>query len=280
MLDLGCGAGRDAFICSKLVGAGGRVIGVDMTEEQLNVARAHEVRQAAAFGHREPNTRFLHGYLEDLSAVGVGDGTVDVVISNCVINLAPDKERVFREILRVLKPGGELLFSDIFADRRLPDPWRDDPLLLGECLGGAMYVEDLRRLMLSLGVPDYRVIARRPVSIDDDDVREKLGAACFTSLTIRAFKLDTLEDRCEDYGQVATYRGTIAQEPHSFVLDDHHEFITDKPTLVCGNTAAMLAETRYAAHFRVDGTRERHFGRFRCGPGAGGWAARTDRACC
>jgi SAM-dependent methyltransferase len=202
------------------------------------------------------------------------------VISNCVINLAPDKSRVIGEILRVLKPGGELHVSDIFADRRLPVGWREDPVLLGECLAGAMYVEDFRRLLSANGIPDFRTVAQRPLTIGNDEIRERVGVTGFSSITIRAFKLDCLEDRCEDYGQVATYRGTIPHATHSFTLDDHHEFVTGKPMLVCGNTAAMLGETRYAPHFVIQGDRSRHFGLFPCGRAADTQAVSSDGKCC
>ncbi|MBE7506926.1 MAG: methyltransferase domain-containing protein [Planctomycetia bacterium] len=281
ILDLGCGTGRDAFICAKLAGPRGRVIGLDMTAEQLSVAQANEESQAAAFGFGRPNTRFVQGYMESLGDAGIEDESVDVVISNCVLNLSSDKECVFSEILRVLKPGGELLFSDIFADRRLSIDWREDQVLLGECLAGAMYVEDFRRLLHSLGVLDYRIVARRPVSIDNEMVKSKVGMARFDSLTIRAFKIKSLEDRCEDFGQVATYLGTVAHCPHSYVLDDHHEFITGKPMLVCGNTAAMLSETRLAIHFRVQSDRTQHFGLFPCGKSPTLDAAIiAERGCC
>jgi SAM-dependent methyltransferase len=280
VLDLGCGTGRDAFICAKLVGPHGRVIGIDMTAEQLAVARAYEQLQAPRFGYPAPNTRFIEGYLEEIEAAGIEDETLDVVISNCVINLAAKKERVFSEILRVLKSGGELLLSDIFADRRLPSEWREDQVLVGECLAGAMYVKDFRRLLESLGVPDYRVVARRRISIANEEVQGKVGATRFASLTIRVFKLDSLEDRCEDFGQVATYRGSIPHAPHSFALDDHHEFVTNKPMLVCGNTAAMLAQTRFAPHFRVQGNRTRHYGLFPSGAPSDDRPSATDGRCC
>jgi SAM-dependent methyltransferase len=250
-----------------------------MTEEQLQVARSCQREQAAVFGYASPNTRFVDGYLEDLAGAGIADASVDVVISNCVINLAPTKFRVFEEIFRVLKPGGELLFADVFADRRLPAAWRGDPVLLGECLAGAMYVEDFRRLLAGLGVADSRVVARRAVSIGNQEIIRKVGSARFTSLTIRAFKLNSLEDCCEDYGQVATYRGTIPHAPHSFVLDDHHEFETGRPMLVCGNTAAMLSQTRYAAHFDVQGDRSQHFGLFACGAKAA-TVSSAEAGCC
>jgi len=258
VLDLGCGTGRDAFLVSRLVGSTGRVIGLDMTPAQLEIAR-----QAQA-PHREQtglaNLDFRDGRIEDLAAAGIADASVDVVISNCVLNLSTDKARVFAEILRVLKPGGELFFSDVYADRRIPGALLDDPVLRGECLSGALYMEDFRRLLLAQGVADYRITARSPVPLLDADIEARIGMVNFESITVRAFKLD-LEDRCEDFGQIATYRGSIAHHPHRFMLDDHHMFERDRPMLVCGNTAAMLADTRYAAHFEVT-PRRRHFGLF------------------
>ncbi len=268
VLDLGCGTGRDVYLASKLVGPHGKVIGVDMTEEQLAVARKYIYSQMERFGYSEPNVEFLHGYIEDLKSVGIEDNSIDVVISNCVINLSPDKEAVFSEISRVLKPGGELYFSDVYAGRRVPEHLQEDPILYGECLTGALYIEDFRRILLKLGIRDFRVVSQRPLTIDDPKIKAKLGMIDFYSMTIRVFKLDSLEDICEDYGQVAVYKGTIPEFPHRFVLDDHHEFIAGKPMLVCGNTAAMLQETRYAKHFDVMGDRSVHYGPFDCKPAA------------
>jgi arsenite methyltransferase len=139
VLDLGCGAGRDVFVAARLVGPNGRVIGVDMTAGQLDVARRNLDAQMARFGYPAPNVELHEGRIEDLAAVGMDDASVDLVISNCVINLSPDKARVFDEIHRVLRPGGELYFADVFADRRIPARLTDDPVLRGECLGGALY---------------------------------------------------------------------------------------------------------------------------------------------
>jgi SAM-dependent methyltransferase len=268
VLDLGCGTGRDVYLASRLVGPEGFVIGVDMTDEQLAVARRHRDAQMKRFGFPRPNVDFRQGYIEDLASMDIKDNSVDLVISNCVINLSPDKERVFAEIFRVLKPGGELYFSDVFSGRRVPDELRKDPLLYGECLSGALYIEDFRRLLARLGCPDYRVVSRRPITIDNQEVEAKAGMVDFHSMTVRAFKLAGLEDICEDYGQTATYLGTIPEHPHRFPLDDHHLFIAGKPMLVCGNTAAMVNETRFARHFKVTGDRTNHFGPFACGPAA------------
>ncbi len=268
VLDLGCGTGRDVYVAAQLTGAEGRVIGVDMTDEQLAVARRHVDAQMRRFGYSRPNVEFHRGHIEDLKAIGIQDSSVDVVISNCVINLSPDKEAVFSEIFRVLKPGGELYFSDVFAGRRVPDRLKNDPVLHGECLAGALYTEDFRRLMREVGCLDARVLSRQPIALQHGEIEEKIGMIDFYSVTVRAFKLDSLEDICEDYGQSAIYRGRIPEHPHTFDLDDHHRFVTGKPMLVCGNTASMLSETRYAPFFTVLGDRSTHYGPFRCTSGA------------
>jgi len=279
VLDLGSGSGRDCYLLSHLVGEQGRVIGVDMTAEQLEVARKYVDWHTSRYGYKEPNIEFKQGYIEDLAGAGLESGSVDVVVSNCVINLSPDKRRVFSEILRVLKPGGELIFSDVFADRRLPEAHRADPVLLGECLGGALYGEDFRRILLELGCRDYRVVSSSPLALGNADIERKVGMVTFTSRTIRAFKLD-LEDRCEDYGQVAYYQGTIPEFPHGFALDDHHLFKTGLPHRVCSNTAAMLAQTRYAPHFKVLGDTSTHYGLFDCAPAATSATTAAAGACC
>ncbi|TPQ29058.1 methyltransferase domain-containing protein [Methylomonas koyamae] len=277
VLDLGCGTGRDCYLLSKLVGPTGRVIGVDMTPEQLEVALRHREWHAVQFGFA--NVEFLHGHIENLHTVGIADNSIDVVVSNCVINLSPEKPRVLAEIFRVLKPGGELYFSDVFADRRIPVELRQDPILLGECLGGALYWEDFRRILQDLGCPDVRRAKNNPISIDDPEVFAKIGMVKFESVTVRAFKM-ALEDRCEDFGQVAVYLGTIDQHPHSFDLDDHHHFETGRPLRVCGNTADMLALSRYGDHFQVLGDKSRHFGLFDCTTGYSGDNNQTSGACC
>jgi len=262
ILDLGCGTGRDVYIASKLVGETGSVIGVDMTDEQIETAIKYQEEQYKRFGFKKSNVKFMKGYIEDLKSLGIQDNSVDVVISNCVINLSPAKEQVFTEIYRVLKNGGELYFSDIFVDRRIPEPLTTDPVLRGECLTGAMYIEDYRRLMSKIGWADFRYTSSRDLDFDNDEIEAKLGFATFSSKTVRAFKLNDLEDICEDYGQVAYYDGSIPQYPHFFDLDDHHRFFTNKPMLVCGNTASMVSNTRYGKAFKIIGDRSRHFGKF------------------
>jgi hypothetical protein len=197
--------------------------------------------------------------------------------------MSPDKPRVSAEISCVLKDGGELYFSDISADRCLParpaplldDPLLDDPVLIGECFAGTLCAEDFRRLLQRAGCPDAPPVrpsgGRVPVTVDDPDIEWKIGLAAFTSQTVRAFKLP-LDDRCEDYGQVAVYHGTVPEYPHAFDLDDHHTGTgtgTGKPMPVCGNTAGMLSATRHAPHFTVAGGKFTYFGLFPCAPSSG-----------
>lgn len=278
VLDLGCGTGRDVYLLSRLVGESGRVIGVDMTAEQLEVARRHQQWHAERYGYARSNVTFAEGYIERLDACGIADQSIDVVVSNCVLNLSPEKEKVFAEIFRVLKPGGELYFSDVFADRRIPAALRSDPVLLGECLSGALYTEDFRRMMSRVGCADVRTVSQAPIPLIDPAVEERIGMVGFRSITMRAFRLP-LEDRCEDFGQVATYRGTISGHPHAFVLDDHHRFETGRPMLVCGNTFDMLARTRFADHFDLRGDTSVHFGLFDCGAAPANEGASAGSCC-
>lgn len=282
VLDIGSGSGRDCFVASKLVGPTGTVIGVDMTDEQLAVARTHVDWHMQRYGYTKPNVTFLKGVIEDLTSVGIADASVDVCVSNCVLNLSPNKPQVLAEIFRVLKPGGELYFSDVFCDRRLPAALKNDQEVLGECLGGALYIEDFRRLLVELGCQDYRVMDAAEIKVTDEAIAAKVGLARFHSLTLRCFKLPELEDRCEDFGQFATYLGTLT--PVCFDLDVSHRFEVGRPMAVCGNTALMLQESRFAPHFKVMGDISVHFGLFQgtgtCAPPQETASASTYGACC
>lgn len=139
ILDLDSGSGRDCYVLSKLVGEEGFVVGVDMTPEQLEVANRYIDYHTSQYGYQKSNVRFLEGYLERLNELDLPDNCFDIIVSNCVINLSPDKPTVLREALRLLKPGGELYFSDIYASRRVPTNLLEDPVLYGECLSGALY---------------------------------------------------------------------------------------------------------------------------------------------
>jgi SAM-dependent methyltransferase len=149
VLDLGSGAGLDVFLASPLVGPAGRVIGVDMTPAMLQKARRNAARMGAI------NVEFKEGRLE---ALPVADGTVDAVTSNCVINLVPDKAAVFREVARVLKPGGRIVISDVLLDGRLPEAIQNDLLAYVGCVSGAMRREEYFALVGAAGLTQVEVL--------------------------------------------------------------------------------------------------------------------------
>lgn len=264
VLDLGSGSGQDAYLLAQLVGSAGSVVGVDTTPEQLAVANRHRQWHADRFGFA--NVTFLEGDIERLEDLGLADGSFDVIVSNCVINLVADKAAVFKAAHRLLKQGGELYFSDIYSDRRVSPALRSDPVLHGECLAGALYWGDFQRLAEEAGFADPRLVSDRPLAITDPQIIAKVAGHRFFSATYRLFKLDGLEPQCEDYGQAIRYRGTIPEQPKSYRLDKHHLIDAGRMFPVCGNSWKMLAETRLAPHFEFFGNFERHFGVFQgCG---------------
>ncbi|MDF1643639.1 MAG: methyltransferase domain-containing protein [Pseudomonadales bacterium] len=266
ILDLGSGSGRDVYVLSKLVGETGYVVGVDMTDEQLDVANRHIDYHTEKFGYAKPNVKFLKGYIEKLDELGLEDNSFDIIVSNCVINLSPDKEAVLRETYRLLKSGGELYFSDVYSDRRVSQDLVDDPVLYGECLSGALYWNDFHNLAKKAGFVDPRLVEDRPLGIDNAAIEKKVGHISFFSATYRLFKLDQLEPACEDYGQAVIYRGTIPHAEKELVLDKHHRIETGRTFPVCGNTYNILRETRFAPHFDFIGNWNTHFGIFEgCG---------------
>ena len=282
ILDLGSGSGRDVYALAGLVGENGSVTGVDMTDEQLAVARRHSDYHAEAFGYGAPNTVFHKGYIERLDDLGLADERFDIIVSNCVINLSPDKPAVLREAFRLLKPGGELYFSDVYADRRVPAALLDDPVLYGECLSGALYLNDFLTLAKQAGFADPRLVEDRVLTIENAEIEAKLEDINFYSATYRLFKMPGLEPACEDYGQSVTYKGTMPNSATEFVLDNGHVFVAGKESPVCGNTYLMLAQSRFAPFFDFNGDFDTHKGIFAgCGGGLP-FAASTGGAtsCC
>jgi SAM-dependent methyltransferase len=148
VVDLGAGGGFDCFLAAREVGSGGRVIGVDMTPDMVAKAR----RNAAEAGYS--NVEFRLGEIEHLP---IADASADVIISNCVINLSPDKPQVFREAFRVLKSGGRLAISDVVATAELPEEMKRDPRLHSGCMAGASVVEDLDSMIRAAGFASVRI---------------------------------------------------------------------------------------------------------------------------
>ncbi len=155
VLDLGSGAGFDAFLAAARVGPTGRVIGVDLTPEM--VARATANARKAGI----TNVAFRVG---DIEALPLEDASADLVISNCVINLTPDKPAVFREIARVLKPGGRVVISDLVLDKPLPEALRDDPRIYTSCIGGAIRRADYLKAMDQAGLAGVEVVSEADAS--------------------------------------------------------------------------------------------------------------------
>lgn len=266
VLDLGCGSGRDVYALAQLVGPTGEVVGVDMTDEQLAVAQQHQDYHSEVYGYS--NVRFIKGYIERLNELDLEPGSFDVIVSNCVINLSPDKDAVLAGIQALLKPGGEFYFSDVYADRRVPELVRNDPVIYGECLGGALYWNDFIQLAKRHGFIDPRLVEDRPLEVTDPELASRIGNIRFFSATYRLFKLDSLESDCEDYGQAVIYKGTIPNKADVFVLDKHHRIETGRVFPVCGNTWQMLQDTRFQSHFEAIGDFSRHYGLFEgCGGG-------------
>jgi arsenite methyltransferase len=162
VLDLGSGAGLDCFFAARKVGEAGKVIGVDMTPEMLERARSSAKRMNIT------NVEFRHGFIEDLP---VESNTVDVIISNCVINLSPDKSRVFAETFRVLKPGGKLAVSDIVTDGPLPDAVKQSLSAWAGCVAGAVEASEYIGMMEAVGFTNVSVT---PVFFDQETVDSAL----------------------------------------------------------------------------------------------------------
>ena len=158
VLDLGSGAGFDAFLVAKKVGGSGKVIGVDMTDEMLVKAREN-----ARQGGYE-NVEFRKGDIEDLP---VDDNSIDIIISNCVINLAPDKAKVFKESYRVLKTGGKLMVSDVVLTKPLPEELKNDKELLIGCVSGAILKQDYLKLMEQAGFSNIQIHKEMPAFLKD-----------------------------------------------------------------------------------------------------------------
>ena len=176
VLDLGSGAGVDVFLTANKVGPTGKAIGVDMTKEMIDKAKS------IAANHGYQNVEFRLGEMENLP---VEDESVDAIISNCVVNLSPDKSKVFQEAYRVLKPGGRLTVSDIVSEGALPDEIRADSNAWACCIGGALEQREYLEKITGEGFEDVKVVSSREFYIENktNQTQEKL-----LSITVKAYK--------------------------------------------------------------------------------------------
>jgi arsenite methyltransferase len=188
VLDLGSGAGNDAFVARRLVGETGRVIGIDMTEAMIEKAKVNNAKVGYS------NVEFRLGEIEDMP---VESNSIDVVLSNCVLNLVPDKRRAFAEIMRVLKPGGHFSISDIVTSRGLPEKLREVAALYAGCVSGALVKEDYLAIIARAGFAGVDVKSERPITIPDDILAEidptdikalRSSDAAILSITVRGTK--------------------------------------------------------------------------------------------
>ena len=266
VLDLGCGAGRDCFMLSALVGEHGSVTGIDMTPQQLNIARKYVDYHTDKWGYKSPNIKFLEADIDKLRDANLPKNSFDLIISNCVINLCQNKFEVLKEAYELLKPGGEMYFSDVYASRRIPVELVNDPVLYGECLSGALYWNDFINISKRAGFLDPRLVTDQPITIENPELKGKTASIDFFSATYRLFKIPKLEPSCEDYGQAVIYKGDIDHFPQKLMLDKHHSIEAKKVYPVCGNTFRMLHETRFKPHFDFIGDWKTHYGIFEgCG---------------
>lgn len=244
ILDLGSGSGQDCFVLSKLVGEHGHVTGVDMTKEQVDIANKYVEYHAEQFGYSKPNTDFKLGEMERLFDVGIQDRTIDIIISNCVVNLTADKRVVLKEAYRVLKDGGEVYFSDVYTDTKLPEEVRKDEVLWGEGIGGALHWKELIELCKEVGFSKPYLVTARPFVVEPH-LRQPLGKAQFAAATYRLFKAP---NRSEKVASRVTYKGTIEDNPNELKLSVHNTF-TRKTKVVSADVAGVLSASRFSKHF-------------------------------
>jgi arsenite methyltransferase len=250
VLDIGSGGGIDCFEASRKVGAHGRVIGIDMTDEMLAVARQHAPAVARNLGYDQSNVEFRKGFAD---AMPVEDDQVDLIISNCVINLAPDKANVFREMFRVLRPGGRFTISDIVADQPIPQYLRYDTAKWGDCLSGALAIKDYWGGLREAGLRGLHLVTAVPWRVID--------GIHFLSVTLTGYKLGTpavgmspiFATLTGPFSAVVDEFGATFHRGQPRQLDDHtanlftlppyhHRFIlAEQPVLLSADDARLLA---------------------------------------
>ncbi len=233
MVDLGSGGGIDCFIAAKHVGKTGRVYGIDMTEEMLGVARKNAERVAENLGYN--NIEFKQGFLE---TIPLDDKAVDLVTSNCVINLSTDKNEVFREIHRILKPGGRFLIADIISEKKVPEEMQNNKELWGECVSGAL---TLNEFLDYAGNNTFKGLR-----VQKDYLWKEVEGIKFYSYTIEGFKHVPDENASCCKSLIATYAG-----PFDSVTFHGTVFPMSVPVEVDEDTAQMMSTHSYAGQFII-----------------------------
>ncbi|MBI4538965.1 MAG: methyltransferase domain-containing protein [Gemmatimonadetes bacterium] len=233
VVDLGSGAGIDVFVAAKLVGPTGKAIGVDMTDAMLAVANENRPRVAAALGYDV--VEFRKGYLEQIP---VEDRSVDVITSNCVVNLSPDKPRVFEEMWRILKDNGRIVISDIVSERDVPPHLRVNPELWGECLVGALTQRQFVARLERAGFYGLTVLKK--------SYWKDVEGYPFFSLTVQGFKYEKTAG-CVFKGHRAVYLGP----GKAFLDEEGHLFPRNEPYEVCTDTVAKLSQPPYRDMFAI-----------------------------
>jgi len=250
VVDLGSGAGIDCFIAAKKVGPNGKVIGVDMTEQMLGIA--NECRSTVANNLGYNAVEFRRGFLEEIP---IDDNSVDLITSNCVINLSPDKKRVFSEMWRILKDNGRIVISDIVSEVEVPPHIVTNDKLWGECIAGALTEEQFVSYLEQSGFYGLQIL-KKFYWKDVENYR-------FFSITVRGYKFEKRAG-CVYLGQKAIYNG-----PFKAIIDEEgHLFPRGEVVEVCTDTAEKLSKPPYAGLFIItDPTREAPENYSRCTDG-------------
>jgi len=233
VVDLGSGAGIDCFIAARKTGAKGKVIGIDMTDEMLRVANDSKEAVFENLGYE--NVEFRKGFLEEIP---VESNSVDLITSNCVINLSPDKRNVFSEMWRALKDHGRIVVSDIMSDREIPEHIKNDQKLLGECIAGSLTENRFLSYLEQSGFYGLDVLSKT--------YWKSIENINFCSITIRGYKFEKTSG-CVYIGQYAIYKG-----PLKVVIDEEgHVFTRNQPFEICTDTAKKISHAPYSGMFEI-----------------------------
>lgn len=232
VLDIGSGGGIDCFEAARLVGPSGHVIGIDMTDAMLEIARRNAPVVTCNLGYAVPNVEFRKGMAD---AMPVNDNTIDLIISNCVINLAPDKRKVFREMFRVAKPGGRFTISDIVSDQTVPQYLVHDAEKWGDCLSGSLTLAEYMAGMVEAGFLAIHLVKFSPWTVID--------GIHFFSITLTGYKM-----RMTEAGTPIRYATLTG--PFSRVVDERGtSYQRGIPQPVAPETIALLNQPPLAPHF-------------------------------